>query len=415
MTDIVTNPTTLTPLSDHGTLQRGLIAVTVLGFLSFIASITLFLRLAYKLITWTRKTKSRTNQFLILIFNLVLADIQQSVAFLLNAQWLRDNAITISTSTCWAQGWFVSTGDLGSGLFTLAIAMHSFLDIVCNYRLGNKAFLGTIAALWTFDYALAIIGIGMHPTNFYSRAGAWCWIDTKYTNERLWLHYFWVIIAEFGTVTSYVLVLLILWKRVRESFYTTSSTEIRARSAGKLIVAYPIVYVVCTLPLVKARLTSMAGHSVSFLELTVAGSMITSCGWLDVLLYSLTRRALLFGPDIADEHARALDTFRLRPDQQYGTTTFIEATNPPRSLNNLRRSASKQRLHDRQDDVNESRSGSTEELFASRFRSRQAVKAETTVIVRTDALELEPMPDTPRLKDGPGSTSFDSRSQKSEK
>ena len=64
--------------------------------------------------------------------------------------------------------------------------------------------------------------------------------------------------------------------------------------AMKLIIAYPIVYVVCTLPLVKARLTSMAGRHVSFLELTIAGSMITSNGWLDVLLYCLTRRIMLF-------------------------------------------------------------------------------------------------------------------------
>ena len=65
----------------------------------------------------------------------------------------------------------------------------------------------------------------------------------------------------------------------------------------------------------------MAGDEVTFAELCIAGAMITSNGWLDVLLYSLTRRALLFRPagGMPDSHASrgALDTFRLRPDQAY--------------------------------------------------------------------------------------------------
>lgn len=213
------------------------------GFLSFLTSIALFLRLAYRLVTWKRKTQARVNQFIILIFNLCAADIQQSVAFLLNAQWLKDNAIVVGTPTCWAQGWFVSTGDLASGVFTFAIAVHSFLDLVWDYRLGHRTFLAVIAGLWMFVYACAIIGVAIHPDDFYVRAGAWCWINYKYSTERLWLHYFWVIISEFGTVIVYTLIFLILRRRVKESFYTTSDTQLRAQSAAKLIIAYPIVYV----------------------------------------------------------------------------------------------------------------------------------------------------------------------------
>lgn len=119
-----------------------------------------------------------------MIFNLVFADIQQSIAFLLNAQWLRDNGIDVGTPTCWAQGWFVSTGDLASGVFTLAIALHSFLDIIHDYRLGHKAFLVCVAGLWIFVYLCAVIGIALHPTSLYTRAGAWCWVNLDFKNER---------------------------------------------------------------------------------------------------------------------------------------------------------------------------------------------------------------------------------------
>ena len=319
MAATVSGSETLSPLPD--VLKHGLTAVTALGFLSFFLSTWLLLRLAYRLIRGTNKT--RTNQFVILIFNLILADVQQSVAFMLNVEWLRSNAIEAGTSSCWAQGWFVSTGDLSSGLFTLAIAIHSYADIVHDYRLGTRAFLAAIGSLWTFNYVLAIIGVALHPADVYVRAGAWCWVNNKYSSERLWLHYFWILIAEFATVVIYALIFSIIRQRVASSFYD-AETKNRANNAAKLIIAYPIIYVICTLPLVIARLMSMAGRPVTFLQLCVAGAMITSNGWLDVLLYSITRRALLFGPD--SDKNRAIDTFRLRPDDSFGNVTTIEAS-----------------------------------------------------------------------------------------
>lgn len=411
-TAIIASPSTLSPIPTD--LTHGLTAVAVLGFLSFLSSAALFFRLAYRLLTTDRH--HRNSQFLILIFNLLFADIQQSIAFLLNAQWLRSKTIDVSTPTCWAQGWFVSTGDLASGIFTLAIAVHCFADIVFNFRLGHRAFLATLILLWAFNYACAIIGVALHPSDFYLRAGAWCWINAKYNTERLWLHYFWILIAEFGTVLLYTLIFLILRRRIKESFYTTSETALRAQSAARLIIAYPIVYVVCTLPLVTARLSSMANGRVTFVELCVAGAMITSNGWLDVLLYSLTRRALLFGQTTPSSDAGALETFRLRPDQAFGTVTTIEALTPGRGS-----AQGKYRGHVLHTRLG-SRHGSQEGLF-----DLGSVKAETTVRVRSEcispeqALDLAEMRKRPSMSDeacvsvGSGARRASSASRVSEK
>jgi len=380
---IIKAPTTLDDLDTYPNLHRGLIAVSFFGLLSFITSVMLFFHLAWKLLTWRRNSHARANQFIILIFNLLFADIQQSVAFLLNIQWLQHNAIQVGTTSCWAQAWFVSTGDLSSGLFTFAIAVHSLLDIVFDYRLGHKAFLSSIGFLWAMNYLLAIIGVVVNGEDFYTRAGAWCWVNGKFNNERLWLHYFWVIIAEFGTVITYALIFIVLQKRVNASFYHTSNTAVRARSAAKLILAYPCVYVVCTLPLVKARLTSIAGEHVSFTELTIAASMITSNGWLDVLLYTITRRSLIFGREMGDEKMRALDTFRIRPDQEFGNTTVIESTAVPRRSDPLKNGRKVKSGR------NSPRHGSTEELVMP--GNLGDVKAETTVIVQTDMMEMGPV------------------------
>lgn len=104
---------TLSPLPPY--LHRGLIAISSFAFLSFVCSTALFVYLTCRFINWAldrrnRRSVYQTNQFLVLIYNLLLADIQQSLAFLLNISAVVHNAINIDMPTCWAQGWFVSTG-----------------------------------------------------------------------------------------------------------------------------------------------------------------------------------------------------------------------------------------------------------------------------------------------------------------
>lgn len=370
--NIIDLPTTLAPLPD--VLHRGLPAVTSLAMLSLVTSSALFLHLSYRLLVLGHRRQrndaqnAHANQFIILIFNLVLADIQQSIAFVLNLQWLITDSITVGTSSCWAQVWFISTGDLASGVFTFTIAIHLLADIVFSYRPSRPRFLIIIALLWMFVYTAALIGIAMHPSDYYVRASAWCWINMTYINERLWLHYFWVIIAEFGTVLIYALLFLTLHKRRNHS--TTASRAV------KLIVVYPVIYVLCTLPLVKARLRTMANQNVAFEELCIAGAMITSNGWLDVLLYSLTRRALIFGPEEVLGDVTALETFgtssNWRADFAFGTTTTIEA---------LQREDANERQGAEGSTIRES----MEKLFG---RSR-SVKTETVVEIQSEIMPPE--------------------------
>lgn len=62
-----------------------------------------------------------------------------------------------------------------------------------------------------------------------------------------------------------------------------------------LMTLYPCVYVLLTLPLSAGRMWSMAHNRKPYSNeyALVAGAMITSCGWVDTLLYTLTRRRLL--------------------------------------------------------------------------------------------------------------------------
>ncbi|WYZ46694.1 hypothetical protein EsH8_IX_000919 [Colletotrichum jinshuiense] len=120
---------------------------------------------------WQRAINEPPNQFLVLIFNLLLADIQQALAFLLNVEWLAKSAIEVGR-------WFVSIGDLASSVFITGIAIHTYLSIVSIRKIPTWAFNTAIAIMWTFVYGTGILGViltgnGKNEGGLYVRAGAW--------------------------------------------------------------------------------------------------------------------------------------------------------------------------------------------------------------------------------------------------
>jgi hypothetical protein len=291
---------TLNPLPP--VLQHGLLAVSILGLLSFFSSSALFLYLSYKLLTWWRRgdLDNGCNQFLLLIYNLVLADMQQAVAFFLTLVWLGENKVDVQSTTCFVEGWFVSVGDLSSGVWIFAIALHTFYAVVKGRRLPTLTFVATIVGLWTFVYVMAVIGVAMHPHDFYVRAGAWvrrpriamckanlsqCWINEKYGVERLWLHYFWIFICMFGTILIYAATYITLrsrvhlWSQDSNSSFTPMSAGRNGRGilrrAGRYMIIYPVIYTICTLPLAAGRMAAMTGVEVSYTYYCLAGAAIT--------------------------------------------------------------------------------------------------------------------------------------------
>lgn len=59
------------------------------------------------------------------------------------------------------------------------------------------------------------------------------------------------------------------------------------------MVMYPAVYVILTLPIAVGRMVAMTGTKMPDVFFCIAGSLLTSCGWIDALLYTLTRRVLV--------------------------------------------------------------------------------------------------------------------------
>lgn len=395
-------------------LQQGLTGITVLAFLSFLSSTTLFLYLGYKIIWHTyfsspsitrspshdqdrpqqdqqqgnsfqrrvdfalgidgifsddaaseRDPKTFTsdrdsvcsrnaaansassalkapkknppNQFLILIFNLLLADMHQGVAFFTNAEWLRYNEIRVGTPICFAQGLFVSLGDLASSCFITTIAVHTYLSIVRRYTIRHRTLYMILVAIWLFIYGISLIPVaatrnGADHGGFFVRAGAWCWMNNQYSILRFVTHYLYIFIAIATTTILYTLVFISIR---RQSRTPPSSSQSAAAAIQELnlshnpaFLIYPVIYVVCTLPLAIGRIATMAQTDVPLGYMCFAGAMIASNGFFDCLLFGTTRNVIVFASktDIGRSNT-GLDTFNFMQTprtRRYGNMVWVQ-------------------------------------------------------------------------------------------
>jgi hypothetical protein len=306
--------------------RTGLIPITVFAMMSLLSVTALLGFITHRLISWRRHYREYVgyNQYVILIYNLLLADLQQSIAFSISFHWLRLDAILAPTAPCFIQGWFLNIGDVASGLFVLAIAIHTWLGVVKGYKMPYMWFVVSILGIWFFALLMTAIGPLMHQDRFFSRAGGWCWISGQFQDERLWLHYLWIFIVEFGTIAIYGHVFIHLRGRIRSIMTNDTSKLTRAT---KFMILYPIAYLALTLPIAVGRMVAMGGKAMPDTFFMVAGALLTSCGWVDALLYTLTRRVLVNNELSTGQYNRTVNATLNNParpgdEQNYGLSSM---------------------------------------------------------------------------------------------
>ncbi|KAI8312899.1 hypothetical protein K4K59_005225 [Colletotrichum sp. SAR11_240] len=351
------NPT-LAPLPT--VLQHGLRAVTALAFLSLVSSFALFVYLSGRgalpcevgaqYFGTADQGRKAPNQALVLVINVLFADVLQACAFFLNIVWVIEDRITDESPACWAQGWFISTGDLSSLTFLTAIAVHTYITLILGRKVPTKVFYAVISFLWFAVLFLSVLGViitnnGKGVGGFYVRDTAWCWISSAYEPMRFYLHYLWMVILQVVGTVSWVLVFVHFYRRAKalklskksgeesssnNSVLSPTGVAPRTSEGVKsevhkrvLFLLYPLIFLVCTTPLAIGRMMGTRGVKLSPEYLCFAGAMITSNGWLDVILFSTTRRAILFHTSPDDQNL-GIETFNLTPlGQQFGHRVWI--------------------------------------------------------------------------------------------
>jgi hypothetical protein len=213
-----------------------------------------------------------------------------------------------------------------------------------------------------------------------------CWINASYQNERLYLHYLWIFVCMFGTIIVYSLIYFSLRRKSSQPRHLFPSAHhplpIVSQAVTPLMLLYPIIYIICTIPLAAGRIASMAGRKVSLEYFCVAGAMIACNGWLDVLLYSITRRGIVFS-DTPPNNDDGIDTFwglgYARPHGM-GNVTTIEAGGNTTDSENRTQNKNLKRGH----------TASTENLYGISISQStgalSGIKTETTINVSREAV-----------------------------
>lgn len=200
----------------------------------------------------------------------------------------------------------------------------------------------------------------------------------------------------FGTIATYSVIYVVLQRRVKASnmsdasssslrrYQSASTDPITTSRVAKYMLIYPTIYVTCTLPLASSRMAAMTGREIPFSIYCLAGAFITSNGWLDVIMYALTRQVLIFRADPPSLDDMGLDTFGGMWDAKnslFGTTTRIEGgVLSDRKDRSSRRARSRGATPDHGRRIS-SRSGSMDDLFGVQVPGH--VHQKTTVQVHT--------------------------------
>jgi hypothetical protein len=166
-------PASLAPLPIW--MSRGLIAICGFSLLSAMTCLTLLFYITYLFFVGGSgyRVEVRKNQYVILIYNLVIADLQLATGFLVSIKWLHDDQIYAPSSACVAQAWLTNVGDLASGLFVLAIAAHTFLSVVFGRKLEFYIFCSIVVGLWVVSVVVTAVPVILHPVDIFVVGGNW--------------------------------------------------------------------------------------------------------------------------------------------------------------------------------------------------------------------------------------------------
>jgi hypothetical protein len=156
-------------------MRQGLIGVAIFATFSVLSTTVLIALITYHLYTWRHCYKQyvQANQYVLIILNLLIADLYQALAFMISWHWIGLGKIMAPTTACFTQAWFLHLGDVASGAFVLAIAAHTLCLIRLDYKLGYNGLVFSIIAIWVFAIAMTNIGPIAHQLEYFTRAGAW--------------------------------------------------------------------------------------------------------------------------------------------------------------------------------------------------------------------------------------------------
>ncbi|KZS91207.1 hypothetical protein SISNIDRAFT_551043 [Sistotremastrum niveocremeum HHB9708] len=285
--------------------RLGLVFVVETASLSAVLVTSLLSYFAWQSIKSARRLRKWQwpSHIHIYFISLLCSDLIQAIGGIMDIMWIRDAGV-VEGPYCTTQGVFKQMGDVGVALAILAIAVSTWGLIVRRWRgLSSPKFaLSVVAAIWLFVILVTTVSIAVHHNKaqpYYGSTKYWCWIRSPtYLRDGIALEYGWLWLTALVNCFLYIpVVITLLQSQRRRPALDSVSTE-SDRTMQKMafqMSLYPVIYMITITPISITRFIQFARptHPPPFAVTAFASIMFSSSGTLNVLLFSITRPALI--------------------------------------------------------------------------------------------------------------------------
>lgn len=237
-----------------------------------------------------------------LFINLMIADLVQAMGNILNVQWIKDAEIT-EGSLCSAQAVLKQLGSDSVALTCLAIALQTFFTLILRWNIRRTASKLTILGIWAFTGL--VIGIPYAATRtqrYYGPTGYWCWILSTHKTAQLMSQYLYM----WSTAIIMIIIYGVMFLIMHNGMIDDEEVDKESKKVARKLLFYPVVYVVCVAPLSVTRWMGFQGDNVSYQVLLFSSTLYALTGFFNLILFSITRPALLSDPPRVEKDATPL-------------------------------------------------------------------------------------------------------------
>lgn len=270
---------------------------------------------------------------------LLLADLIQAIASIMNARWLQLGGVQ-KGDFCTTQAVLKQVSDVGSAIWSLVVSAQTFCLLF--FQLHSPRWVGWVVLGFSNGLVVmfAFLGPAIYRTeakgDFYGISGYWCWITAEYDMARVSVDY---LILFLSSLLSFILYSLVFF-RLRGNIVVTGwhvrfrllekdesgwrgrqHADSHALRIAKQMILHPVAYTILFLPIAALRLCEWTGRPVSFPVMMLCDSIFLLAGVVDVVLFCTIRRVIP-----VKEVAKALFTgqvFRARESSPTDSTWFI--------------------------------------------------------------------------------------------
>ncbi|KAI0305120.1 hypothetical protein B0F90DRAFT_1815372 [Multifurca ochricompacta] len=147
----------------------------------------------------------------VLFGSLIMSNLLQAIGTTLNTQWVFQGGVSSGT-LCSVQGGIKHAGNVGTAVWSFALALHAFCLLFLRSRLSKHSKWFAFGFGWTFISFIVMIGPlaiqkkALGP--YFGPSGFWCWITVQYPAEQTFLEYMLEWISAFFSFVLYAAVLL---------------------------------------------------------------------------------------------------------------------------------------------------------------------------------------------------------------